>query len=388
MAEGLWEQVNRVEPQVIAWRRDIHAHPEGGFVEFRTARLVADCLSALGLSVRTGVARTGVVADLEAPGKSTRVALRADMDALELTETAETEYRSNTPGLMHACGHDAHTAMLLGVATVLSRMRQSLAHSVRFVFQPAEEHPPGGAVAMVEAGVLEGVNEIYAIHVDSALEAGIFSANAGVAMASTDEFHVVIEGRGGHAASPHLTHDPIVASAGVILALQTIASRRVDPIDPVVLSICQVKAGTAFNIIPEEVSLCGTVRTLKTETRRQIPKLMEETILGVAAGYGCRATVDFHEQYPVTVNDPRAVERVRTAAARLFPDAPHFRRSDPRMGAEDFSYYVQNVPGALVWLGVKNADKGIVHPHHHPRFDLDEAALKNGVALLAQLTLS
>ena len=384
--EGLWQRVREVEPEVIGWRRDIHAHPEVGFEEVRTAGLVASVLEGLGLRVRKGVGGTGVVAELEA-GAKTRVGLRADMDALRITEENDVPYRSQHEGVGHMCGHDAHVAMLLGVAKVLAGMRKELKHNVRFIFQPCEE-TPGGAAKMVEAGVMEGVDEIYAIHVDSTQPSGVLSVREGPALASADRVKITIEGKGGHAAMPHTTHDPVVAAAEVIQAVQTIASRRTDPVDLVVVSICQVHGGTTFNVIPSRVELEGTVRTLNAETRERTIALLDEIVRLAAAVHGCKGTVEVPGKYPLVVNDAGAVKRVFKTAAVLFDSPEAVRHDQPRMGGEDFSYYLEKVPGALVWLGIRNPEKGIVHEHHHPRFDIDESALVNGVALLAGLTLS
>ncbi len=382
----LWKVVREVESQVIAWRRDIHAHPELGFEEVRTAGLIAEVLKKLGLSVRTGIAQTGVTADLDV-GARTRIALRADMDALKMTEENDAEYRSKNEGVAHMCGHDAHVAMLLGTATALSRMKDQLTHNVRFIFQPSEESPPGGAIGMLRAGVLEDIDEVYAIHVDATVEAGLFKIRTGASLASADEIELVIEGKGGHAAAPHLTHDPVVAAAEVILAIQTIASRRIEPIDPVVVSICQTEAGTAFNVIPSKVRLRGTYRTMCDKTRQEMPGLISEVASAAASVHRCRAALTVTEGYPMTVNDPRTVGRVHDVVSKLFEEPEQIGQHKPRMGAEDFSFFLENKPGSLIWLGIRNAEKGIVHAHHHPRFDLDEDALVNGVALLSGLAL-
>ena len=382
----LWKVVREMESQVIAWRRDIHAHPEPAFEEVRTAGLVAEVLEKLGLSVRTGVNQTGVTADLEV-GAKTRIALRADMDALKMSEDNDVSYRSKNEGVAHMCGHDAHVAMLLGTATVLSRMKDRLVHNVRFIFQPSEESPPGGAIGMLRAGVLDEVDEVYAIHMDATVEVGLFKIRTGVSMASADKVELVIEGKGGHAAAPHLTHDPVVAAAEVILAIQTIASRRIDPTDPVVVSICQTEASTAFNVIPSKVHLGGTYRTLCDKTRQEMPGLIEEIASAAASVHRCSATMTVTEGYPMTVNDPHAVQRVRDVVSELFEEPEQIGQHKARMGSEDLSFFLENKPGSIIWLGIRNAQKGIVHPGHHSRFDLDEDALVNGVALLSGLAL-
>ena len=385
--DRLWKLIREVEPEMVSWRRDIHAHPEPGFEEVRTAGLIAGVLKGLGLKVRTGVGGTGVVGDLEVGGKR-RVGLRADMDALRMTEENDVPYRSQRTGVAHMCGHDAHVAMALATAKVLTGMKEELKQNVRFLFQPCEETPPGGGKGMVEAGVLEGVDEIYALHVDASQPSGVLSVREGAVMASSDRLEIMIEGQGGHAAAPHTTHDPVTATAEVIQALQTIASRRVDPVDPVVVSICQIEAGSAYNIIPSRVHLVGTFRTACRETRERIPGLLREITSAAAAVHGCSAVVTVTTGYPLTVNDAGAVERVRSAAGRVFENPKQLVEDKLRMGSEDFSYYLERVPGAIVWLGIRNAGKGIVAEHHHPRFDVDETALANGVALLAGLALS
>lgn len=385
--ESLWRRIRDIEAEMIGWRRDIHAHPEPGLEEVRTAGLIAGVLEGLGLKVRKEVGGTGVVGDLEVGAKS-RLALRADMDALRMTEENEAPYRSQRAGVAHMCGHDAHVAMLLATAKVLTQMKGELAHNVRFIFQPCEESPPGGAIGMLEAGVLEGVDEVYAIHVDSAQPSGIISVREGVAMASADEMRIIIEGEGGHGSAPHNAHDPVVASAEVIMALQTIVSRRMDPTDPAVVSICQVEGGTAFNIIPSRMMLRGTFRTVRRETRERIPQLLEEIVTAAAAVHGCKGTVQVMLSYPMTVNDAGAVQRVRDVVAEQFKDPEQIREAKVRMGGEDFSLFLEKVPGAIVWLGIRNPEKGFIHYHHHPRFDMDESALVNGVALFCGLAIT
>ena len=384
--KALWEAVRQVEDQVVAWRRDIHAHPEPAFEEVRTAGLAAEVCKQLGFEVRTGIAKTGLVADLDV-GADRRIGFRADMDALKMTEENDLPYRSLNEGVAHMCGHDAHTAMLLGTATVLAGMKEQLGCNVRFIFQPSEEAPPGGAVDMVRAGAHEGLDEVYAIHVDSSHPTGVFCVNEGATLASADEFEICIRGKGGHGASPHVTHDPIVAASEVILALQTIVSRRRDPIDPVVVSVCQVNAGTAFNVIPMHATLKGTFRTLCDATRQMMPGTIEEVARTAASVHRCEVDMKLFRGYPMTINHPRQVQRVRDVIGKLFDNPEQFGERPARMGGEDFSFFLEKVPGAFIWLGTKNPEKGIIHEGHHPRFNIDEAAMVNGVALFCGLAL-
>ncbi|NIA22441.1 MAG: amidohydrolase, partial [Anaerolineaceae bacterium] len=376
-----------MQQQIVAWRRDIHRHPELGFQEERTSAIVADELERLGYAVRRGVGKTGVVGDLEAPKARGRILLRADMDALPVQEDSGEEFASETPGVAHLCGHDTHVAMLLGAARLLAARKGELKSSVRLMFQPSEESPPGGAAAMIEDGLLEGgVDRCFAVHVFSAQATGQWGLRAGPVMAAADAIKITINGRGGHAATPELCIDPVVAAAQVINNLQTIMSRRIKPHDIGVLSLCMVHGGDAFNVIPNTVEIAGTLRTHSKKTRTQAIKLMGEILKGVELSCGVSIDLDFLHGYPATVNDAEVIEDTRKAVEQLFGSG-HTAEIEKKFGGEDFCFVLDKVPGAMVFLGVGNADKGITTPHHNPGFRVDEDVLWQGAALEAQMAL-
>ncbi len=383
----LAEQARELQEKIVAWRRDLHRHPELGFEEVRTAGIVADELERLGLVVRRGVGKTGVVADVEPPGATGRILLRADMDALPVQEDSGEPFASETPGKAHLCGHDSHTAMLLGTAHLLARHRDELSCSVRLMFQPSEEKGPGGAAAMIEDGVLKGVDRALAIHVFSAHESGKWGVRAGPVMAAADALSIRITGRGGHAATPELCADPVVAAAHAVTALQTVMSRRIRPHDAGVLSLCTIHGGDAFNVIPETVEITGTLRQHSESVRRRIKDLAREILDGVAASHGVQIDLDFGVGYPATTNDEETIADCRQAVEALF-GAEQIKDLDKKFGSEDFSHVLEQVPGAMVYLGVGNAAKGITAPHHSPRFRIDEDVLWQGPALMAYMALS
>ncbi len=387
---GLREATERLTPQLVAWRRDLHQHPELGFDLPRTAGFVEQRLRELGLhEVRTGIGRSGVVgilraADRRGPG----VLLRADMDALPLQEVEGREYGSKHAGRMHACGHDGHTAMLLGAATLLAERRAALTRDVVLCFQPAEEGP-GGAREMIADGVLElvEIGRVFAVHLWSTSPAGTLEVRPGPAMAAQDEFTAHVVGRGGHGALPHQALDPIVAAAQAVTALQSIVSRSVDPIQPAVVSVGSIHAGDAPNIIPERVTLEGTLRSFDETVRETLRRRVPEVFDGVARAAGCRSEFELRKGYPALVNDPESVELLRAAAREVF-GAEHVHEPPPMAGAEDFAYFLRERPGAFAFVGAGNAARGITAPHHSPRFDIDESALPLGAALLTRLALS
>ena len=380
-------EVKKIESGIIALYRKIHANPELSHQEVQTARTVVDALAPLGLKVRTGVAGTGVVADMRIGEKCPTVAFRADMDALAIQEETGLDFASKRAGVMHACGHDSHIAMLVGAARVLSAMRSELKANVRFIFQPAEEQPPGAGFQVVAEGALDGVNEVYAIHVVPYLDSGVVACRAGPFMAAVDDFSITVKGRGGHAARPHETVDPVLTAARLIVDLQSIASRMTDPVEPVVLSVCMIEGGTAYNIIPGEVRMRGTVRTMSEKLHKDIPELIRRMADGVCRSAGADFELSYNVGYPVTVNDPEAVGRVGQVVGELFGPEPGMYGEQLRMGAEDFSYFLQRVPGALISLGIRNQATGATHPNHNPKFRVDESALWKGTALFAGLAL-
>lgn len=370
------------------WRRHLHAHPELSGEEHATARFLAQELTAMGYTPAERVGGTcGLTADLPVDG-APLVALRADMDALPIQEETGLPFASQRPGVMHACGHDAHMAMLLGVASILRQRRDRLRQGVRLIFQPAEEKLPGGAAALVDAGVLDGVSGIFGLHVWSPLPAGTLGLRAGPFMASVDDFHITVRGKGGHAALPETCIDPVVAAAQIVVGLQTAVSRSIALTDGAVVSVTRLEAGTATNIIPETAGLAGTIRTLDEAVRARARVRVRELAERIAHAHRAEAEVRIEPGYPVLVNDETMVARVEAAARRLGWDDDRLVTMPPLGGGEDFAYYARRIPAAFAFLGAAQADAESCHPHHHPRFDIDEDVLPLGAALLAELALS
>jgi amidohydrolase len=372
-----------MKDELVARRRDFHQHPELGFEEVRTAGIVAEELSRLGLEVQTGVGKTGVVGLLEGDQDGPTVLVRADMDALPIQEENEFDFVSKSPGKMHACGHDGHTTIALGVAKLLSQQRDKIAGRVKFVFQPAEEII-GGARAMIADGVLRDPRPDVSLglHLWNSMPFGELGVADGPVMAGASVFTLKITGKGGHAAFPHQTADPVVCAAQIISAFQTIASRNVSPLDSVVISVTWMKAGTAFNIIPQDVELRGTMRTFKLDVRDLIAKRMREISEGICAAMGCTAHLDMaHDILPV-VNNPEVSERVRAAFQRTAGELT-LQMNERTMGAEDVGMLMTDIPGMYFFLGAAVPTQGEYYGHHHPRFDFDEAALPLGVALMS-----
>jgi hippurate hydrolase len=382
--EGLEEEVREsFEEDMIALRRDIHREPELGFDTKKTAEKVLATFEGLPLEVETGVAENGVVATLEGGGDGPTVALRADMDALPIHEETGLPFASQEAGKMHACGHDGHTSMLVGAARALSQehLRERLGGTVKFVFQPAEEGSGGGRV-MVEEGVAEGVRSIFALHLWPGLPFGKVGTKAGPIMAAADAFELTVKGSGGHGAMPHLATDAVAIAAQIVTALQTLVSREVNPVEPAVVTVGEIEAGSAFNIIPETARLGGTVRTLDADLRERMPERIEELARGVARGMRGDVELDYRFSYPVTQNDAGAAGLALGVADELFGEERAVELAHFSMGAEDFAFFLEEVPGAFVWLGV-----GDVSGLHTPKFAFDEEILPQGSALLAAMAL-
>ena len=374
---------------LISTRRDLHRHPELGFEERRTAGVVADRLRAAGWEVREGVAVTGVVATLHGEaGPGPTLLLRADMDALPIQEEAGHDFASTIPGRMHACGHDAHVAIGLAVAERLARRRGDWRGTIRYVFQPAEEGG-GGALRMIEEGVLEGVDAALGLHVWMELEAGTIGVVPGPMMAGSREFRLEVRGRGGHGAIPHETVDAVMVASQIVVAAQTIVSRNVSPLDTAVLSVGTFRAGDSPNIIADVAVLEGTLRAYRTDLIAHMQDRLRELATGVAAALGARCEVSFGNlPYPPTVNDPVMTALVLSTARSLLPAANV--RTDPgvrTMAAEDFSEYGLRVPSCYFFLGIRDEAEGIVHPHHSPRFTVSEPVLPLGVDVLEGVAL-
>ncbi len=383
LADAAWE----IGPAVVADRRYLHQHPELGMQEENTARFVAEKLREFGIETQTGIATTGVVGILRGarPGKT--VLLRADMDALPIDELNDVPYRSANPGVMHACGHDAHTAMLLGVARLLAERRDELQGIVKFAFQPAEE-TVGGAEPMIAAGVMidPPVDAAFGVHIAQDLPVGTIGVGHGPMTAAADEAIVTIRGLGAHAARPHTAVDPIVIAAHCITALQTLVSREVNPLRRAVVTVGTLHAGTVSNIIPEECELRATVRTFDEETRQLLARRIPELVTGIAEAMRGAAEVRYNLGYPSLVNDRAMTDLVRRVAGELVTPEKVVER-EPSMGAEDMSYFLQHAPGCFFNIGSNNPDRGLVYGHHHARFDIDEEALPVGVAAIAMVTM-
>jgi len=378
------DEALKIKEEIITLRRDFHSHPELGFEEKRTSKIVGETLESLGLLVTRGIAETGVIGILKGIKESPVLLLRFDMDALPIVEETGVAYASKNPGVMHACGHDSHVAIGLSVAKLLAANRDLLQGTIRFVFQPAEEGG-GGAERMVEAGVLENPKVDYSmgVHVWNDKPVGWYGLTRGPAMAGAEIFSVEIQGKGAHAASPHQGIDPVVAVTQIITALQTILSRNVPPLESAVVSVCQVETGTAFNIIPQEANFSGTIRTFRPEVFEKVKQRFTTIVNDVASAFDCQAEIKIKRiTYPV-VNDPalvdlmaKAVEAVDTNAVMDF--------SLQTMGSEDFSFMMHDIPGCFIMVGSANPEKGLNYGHHHPKFNIDEACLPYAVAIMAK----
>ncbi len=368
--------------QLVAWRRDFHMHPELGFQEHRSAGLIADQLRELGYRVQTGVATTGVVGLLEGRRRGPVVMLRFDMDALPLAEENEVEYASQNAGVMHACGHDAHMAMGLGVATLLAQHLDEMAGTLKLVFQPGEEGM-NGAEVMVQAGVMENPRPdvFLATHVWNDAPVGTLNVSPGAVMAAAEKWTCTVRGNGGHGAMPHQTVDPIVAVAQIVSALQTVVSRNVSPLETAVVTVGSVHGGHAFNIIPAQVDLSGTIRTYSPQVRELVLRRVREVIEGVAVACGVVADLEISRLTPAVINDADVASVVR-AAAEAVVGPENILSGGRTMGSEDAAYFMQDVPGCYFFVGSANAERGLNAPHHNPRFDLDEDALVLGVAVI------
>lgn len=382
----LLEEARELAGQVVKWRRHLHQHPEVAFVERETAHYIREALAGIPGLVITTPTVTSTMARLVGGSPGRTIAVRADIDALPIHEENDVPYRSLVDGVMHACGHDGHTSIVLGLATLLARHREQLAGEVRFFFQHAEEVSPGGAEAMVHQGVMDGVDAVIGIHLWATTPVGRIGMVSGPAMAAPDVFQCTITGRGGHAAIPHDTIDPIVIGAQIVSALQHIVSRGVDPFDPVVVSVTQFHAGTTHNVIPETATLNGTVRTFDAALRQRVPETMERIIRGICDAHGASYEFSLERGYRPVVNDPAICARLEKVVERTFgPDVLLPMR--PTMGGEDFSAYLQKAPGVFAFVGAGAVGDASPYPHHHPRFNIDEASLDIGLRYLTAATL-
>jgi amidohydrolase len=370
-----------LKDELVALRRDFHQHPELGFEEYRTAGVVARYLEGLGLQPRTGIAKTGVTADIVGALPGPTILLRADMDALPITEETGLAFTSKNPGKMHACGHDGHTAILLVTAKLLSQRKDSLRGTVRVLFQPAEEGP-GGAAPMIAEGVLDGVQAALGLHLWLHLLTGQVNFCSGPMLAATDEFDLKVVGLGTHAASPQDGVDPITTAAHIVTAAQTMMTRAIEPKQPTVFSITRFHAGTAYNVIAPHAELGGTLRTYNEDVRKSAKEKFERLARSTAEAHGASVELVWREGYPVLVNDPAITGLVESVCQDMLKVAPQEQRPDARsMGGEDMAFYLRHVPGCFFFLGAYNESIDASFSHHHPRFTIDEEALPIGVEL-------
>ncbi|MFB4165768.1 M20 family metallopeptidase [Alteribacillus sp. JSM 102045] len=359
--------------EIVEWRRDFHKYPELSFEEKRTSKIVAEFLSSLGLYVKENINGHGVTADLLVKENGPTIALRADMDALPIQEETELSFASTVPGVMHACGHDGHTSILMGAAKLLASNRDKLNGNIRFIFQPAEEVNPGGAIGMINNGVLDGVDAVFGLHLWSELPSGTFRTCYGPMMAATDQFKIEVKGKGGHGGMPHKTTDSIVIASHLIMSAQHIISRNINPLESGVITFGKFESGSAFNIIANKAVLEGTARSFTPEVRDIIQTNMEELVDGLRKIYGTDIKVDYKRGYPAVVNHEKEVDVLLDAASKVF-GSENTGIMEPKMVGEDFSYYLKEIPGAFCFVGAGKPNHPM-YPHHHPRFQIDENVL-------------
>lgn len=379
------DEVLSVEKDLINWRRHLHQNPELSFKEFETSKFIKQILLSFKNIEVSNPTKTSVLGILKGskPGKT--IAIRADIDALPIQENNDLPFASANDGVMHACGHDGHVAILLAAAKILSGKKEHLVGEVRFIFQHAEETPPGGAVEMAQAGVMEGVDEVYGLHLSSIYETCKFGLKIGALTSATDRFDIVIKGKGGHSAFPDTTIDPIVIGGEVITAIQTIVARQISSLDNVVVAICQVSAGSAYNIIPDEFRITGSTRTFSKAMREQLPVKMERLVKGITSAYGADYDFKFSLGYASVINDEVLLKNADKVISNIF-GKDHILYIDPVMPGEDFSAFQLNCPGVFVELGTRDEAKGYDKPHHSSSYLMDERALVYGVEYFVRLT--
>jgi len=382
MIEELRKDVESLTSQIIEWRRDFHRHPEIAFEEQRTSSVIREFLESLGMPVTT-FAKTGLRGVMEGKPGGRTVALRADIDALPLKEEGEKEYISQNPEATHACGHDGHMAILMGVAKLFSQKTDSFQGKVVFLFQPSEERIPGGAKQMIEEGALEDVNAIFGLHLWQPLPTGCVGIVKGAMMAQPDKFSIIVKGKGGHGSMPHQTVDPILVASHLVVNIQSIVSRNIDPLKPAVVSFGTVNGGTIDNIIPSEVSLTGTVRSFDSSIQSLAEERLKEITETTCKAFGATSVFQYEKGYPPVVNEESMVDFVLEVAGKALGEEK-IKAIDPVMGGEDFAYFLQKVPGAFFFFGMGD---GMEFPHHHPAFDIDEKALPQATLLMTALAL-
>jgi hippurate hydrolase len=386
LANQIKELAQQLSPTFVEVRRHLHAHPELSYQEVQTSAYVQEQLKKIGIPFQV-MSTTGVVGIIEGKDPGSRIlALRADMDALPIEEKNEVSYKSVNTGVMHACGHDVHTSILLGAARILFELRQQWSGTVKLIFQPGEEKNPGGASYMIRDGVLKdpAPQGIIALHVHPGLPCGQLSFRKGRVMASADEIYITIHGRGGHAAAPHLTADTLLIASHLVVSLQQIISRNNNPVTPSVLSICSIQGGHTTNVIPSEVKLMGTFRAMDEKWRYQAHELIKRQTKAIVEGMGAEVDIHIDVGYPAVDNHPAFTEEVWERAAAWL-GRENVSETEMRMGAEDFGYYSQQIPGCFFRLGVRNESQGIVHQVHTPLFNIDERAIEIGMGTMALL---
>ncbi len=383
--ERVHNLIENIQGEVVSWRRHLHKYPELSFQEENTAQFVFEKLQSFGNLEISRPTKTSVMARLigKQPGKV--IALRADMDALPILEENDFDFVSQKKGVMHACGHDGHAAMLLGTAWVLTQLKNQIKGEVRFIFQHAEELPPGGAQELVQAGVLNGVDMIVGSHLSSALPVGKIGLSYGPMMAGADTFNITVLGEGGHASQPELTIDPIVIGTQIVTNLQHIVSRYRDAQETLVVSVTQFNAGGAINVIPDKISIGGSVRSFNPELREKVPTFIERIVKGITEAHGATYKFNYQFGYAPTINDEEVTRLMDETVCEIFSE-DNREILKPIMGSEDFSAYQHMTPSSYIFIGARNEEKGITYPHHHPRFTIDEQALRYGVQLLVHGT--
>jgi len=373
MISELHARLQEIEPDIIGWRRYLHQHPELSFQETNTAKFVAEKLRSFGIEVKEGVGGNGVLGLLEGREKGVTIAFRADFDALPIRDEKEVDYKSTVEGVMHACGHDGHTSALLGVARVLSEQRDQLKGNVVFIFQHAEEQPPGGAVSIIADGGLDGVDVVFGAHLSSSDPSGVITSRSGALLAAADNFEITVQGKGGHGASPHTTVDSIIVGTQIINQLQQIVSRRISPLTAAVVTVGVFQAGSAVNVIADKARIGGTVRTLDENVRRQIENEIHTIVKGISEASHADFDIQYTHGYPVLYNHDKELAVVQQLVQDQLKDF-NYVECEPGLAGEDFAYYLQHKPGAFFFVGA-GGEENTYYPHHHPLFDFDERAM-------------
>ncbi|THE11069.1 amidohydrolase [Bacillus timonensis] len=387
MLHNLYDTLDNKYTEMVNIRRYLHQHPEVSFKEYKTAEYIANFYKNIGVEVRTNVGGNGVVAKIHGDKSGPTVALRADFDALPIQDEKDVPYKSTVPGVMHACGHDGHTATLLVLAKTLHEMKDQLAGNVVLIHQHAEEFAPGGAIAMIEDGCLEGVDVIFGTHLWATTPTGAIEYRVGPIMAAADRFEIKVQGSGGHGAHPHTTKDAIVIGSQLVMNLQQIVSRRVDPIESAVVTLGSFVAENPFNVIADSAKLEGTVRTFSEDVRSQIEVEIERIVKGTCIASDSSYTYAYHRGYPAVVNHKEQTDFLVEVAENV-PGVVHVNETAPQMGGEDFAYYLQHVPGSFFFTGAMPVDEANAYPHHHPKFDIDEKAMLIAAKTLGAATLN